>query len=57
MIGTLLADKDRELGDTRSEIKALKYSDRLKGKAVEEVRLNPSSVAKAIAFYLHIASL
>ncbi|XP_017249135.1 microtubule-associated protein 70-2 isoform X1 [Daucus carota subsp. sativus] len=30
-------DKDRELGDQRSEIKALKYSDRLKGKAVEEV--------------------
>lgn len=32
-----LRDKDRELGDTRSEIKALKYSDRLKGKAVEEL--------------------
>lgn len=41
MIETLFADKERELGDTRSEIKALKYSDRLKGKAVEEVRLNP----------------
>ena len=41
MIGILFADKDRELGDQRSEIKALKYSDRLKGKAVEEVCLNP----------------
>ncbi|KAA8517971.1 hypothetical protein F0562_015445 [Nyssa sinensis] len=30
-------DKDRELGDAHAEIKALKYSDRLKEKAVEEL--------------------
>ncbi|KAL6988021.1 hypothetical protein U1Q18_013767 [Sarracenia purpurea var. burkii] len=30
-------DKDRELGDAHAEIKALKYSERLKEKAVEEV--------------------
>lgn len=32
-----IADKDRELGDAHAEIKALKYSERLKEKAVEEV--------------------
>lgn len=32
-----LRDKDRELGDAQAEIKALKYSDRLKEKAVEEL--------------------
>lgn len=30
-------DKDRELGDAQAEIKALKYSERLKEKAVEEL--------------------
>ncbi|KAL9260280.1 Microtubule-associated protein 70-2-like protein [Drosera capensis] len=30
-------DKDRELGDAHAEIKALKYSERLKNKAVEEL--------------------
>ena len=30
-------DKDRELGDAHAEIKALKYSERLKEKAVEEL--------------------
>lgn len=32
-----VADKDRELGDAHAEIKSLKYSERLKEKAVEEV--------------------
>ncbi|XP_052173440.1 microtubule-associated protein 70-2-like [Diospyros lotus] len=32
-----LRDKDRELGDAHAEIKALKYSERLKEKAVEEL--------------------
>ena len=36
---TVFADKDRELGDAHAEIKALKYSERLKEKAVEEVLL------------------
>lgn len=35
----LFTDKERELGDAQAEIKALKYSDRLKEKAVEEVYL------------------
>lgn len=42
-----IADKDRELGDAHAEIKALKYSERLKEKAVEEVLqliLAPSAV-------------
>lgn len=33
----LLADKDRELGEAQAEIKALKLSERLREKAVEEV--------------------
>ncbi|KAK6944459.1 Microtubule-associated protein 70 [Dillenia turbinata] len=32
-------DKDRELGDAQAEIKALRYSERLKEKAVEEMVL------------------
>lgn len=36
-IYSAFADKDRELGDAHAEIKALKYSERLKEKAVEEV--------------------
>lgn len=31
------AEKDRELGEAHTEIKALKFSERLKEKAVEEV--------------------
>lgn len=31
------AEKDRELGEAHAEIKALKFSERLKEKAVEEV--------------------
>lgn len=31
------AEKDRELGEAHTEIKALKHSERLKEKAVEEV--------------------
>ena len=31
------ADKDRELGDAHAEIKALRLSERLREKAVEEV--------------------
>lgn len=31
------ADKDRELGEANAEIKALRFSDRLREKAVEEV--------------------
>lgn len=33
------SDKDRELGDAYAEIKALKYQEHLKDKAVEEVVL------------------
>ncbi|KAF8396269.1 hypothetical protein HHK36_017884 [Tetracentron sinense] len=32
------SDKDRELGDAHAEIKALKYSERLREKAVEEAK-------------------
>lgn len=32
-------DKDRELGEAQAEIKALKLSERLREKAVEEVSL------------------
>lgn len=35
----LCSDKDRELGDAYTEIKALKYHQHLKEKAVEEVLL------------------
>lgn len=31
------ADKDRELGEALAEIKALRFSERLREKAVEEV--------------------
>ena len=31
------ADKDRELGEAQAEIKALRFSERLREKAVEEV--------------------
>ena len=31
------ADKDREMGDAQAEIKALRLSERLREKAVEEV--------------------
>lgn len=33
----LFADKDRELGEAQAEIKALRLSERLREKAVEEV--------------------
>lgn len=33
------ADKDRELSEAQAEIKALKLSERLREKAVEEVQL------------------
>lgn len=33
------ADKDRELGEAQSQIRALKLSERLREKAVEEVPL------------------
>jgi hypothetical protein len=33
----LTLDKDRELGEAQAEIKALRLSDRLKQKAVDEV--------------------
>lgn len=35
----LCADKDRELCEAQAEIKALKLSERLREKAVEEVRV------------------
>lgn len=34
-----VADKDRELGEAQAEIKALRLSERLREKAVEEVIL------------------
>lgn len=33
----MYADKDRELSEAQAEIKALKHSERLREKAVEEV--------------------
>jgi hypothetical protein len=33
----VVADKDRELSEAQAEIKALKHSERLREKAVEEV--------------------
>lgn len=35
------ADKERELGEAQSKVKALKLSERLREKAVEEVPLFP----------------
>lgn len=35
----LFADKDRELGEAQAKIKALKLSERLREKAVEEVNI------------------
>lgn len=35
--GCGFADKDRELGEAQAEIKALRFSERLREKAVEEV--------------------
>lgn len=35
----LFADKDRELGEAQAKIKALKLSERLREKAVEEVNV------------------
>lgn len=37
----LVSDKDRELGEAQAEIKALRLSERLREKAVEEVMLIP----------------
>lgn len=37
LVSVFHADKERELGDAHAEIKALRYSERLKEKAVEEV--------------------
>ena len=34
------ADKDRELGEAQAEIRALRFSERLREKAVEEVFSN-----------------
>lgn len=37
MASNSIAEKDRELGDAHAEIRALKYSERLKERGVEEV--------------------
>ena len=37
-------DKDRELGEAQAEIKALRFSERLREKAVEEV-ISPLSIS------------
>lgn len=34
-----VSDKDRELSEAQAEIKALRYSERLREKAVEEVKI------------------
>lgn len=47
---TLFTDKDRELGDALAEIRALKYSERLKEKAVEEVLVYPQCSATSLSF-------
>ena len=36
----IFADKDRELGEAQAEIKALRFSERLREKAVEEVLIS-----------------
>lgn len=36
-----LSDKDRELGEAQAEIRALRLSERLREKAVEEVIISP----------------
>jgi hypothetical protein len=40
-----VADKDRELSEAQAEIKALRHSERLREKAVEEVTIYFSIVA------------
>lgn len=55
---TLFTDKDRELGDALAEIKALKYSERLKEKAVEEVLTYPQcstmSLSCEMTYYMQL---
>lgn len=46
------SDKDRELGEAQAEIKALKLSERLREKAVEEVISSPR-----LSFVFYIAIL
>ena len=43
------ADKDRELSEAQAEIKALKLSERLREKAVEEVTYNFHTIFCCIA--------
>lgn len=50
-----IADKERELGDAHAEIKALKYSERLKEKAVEEVLL--LILALRVCLFQHLLQL
>lgn len=49
-------DKDRELGEANAEIKALRLAERLREKAVEEVRILPLHVIFALcgALNFHI---
>ncbi|KAK6923971.1 Microtubule-associated protein 70 [Dillenia turbinata] len=52
----LTTDKDRELGDAQAEIKALRYSERLKEKAVEEIALEAKNIPMHIITLAYIYS-
>ncbi len=49
LVGGVCADKERELGEAQAEIKALRFSERLREKAVEEVFFN--SMTTFFTFY------
>lgn len=46
------ADKDRELSEAQAEIKALRLSERLREKAVEEVTANFFSCCSFLLFFV-----
>lgn len=46
----MYADKDRELSEAQAEIKALRFSERLREKAVEEVTPNFSIIFFGFVF-------
>jgi hypothetical protein len=52
----LMLDKERELVEAQAEIKALKVSERMKEKAVEEVQhlgLDPGNSSSLTSAWLH----
>lgn len=48
----VFADKDRELSEAQAEIKALRLSERLREKAVEEVTANFFNYCSLLLFFV-----